>query len=112
MLLQPFSSEKCLLDLQTANVLRDSNVFVCFLFNEFLESGGFRLSQLLKNAAMCVKICDSSGAKMLFMSGAKNEFQMRASKDLSSFASLLGMKKEKAIAAVRKNTEDFVGRLK
>ncbi len=112
LLLQPFNSEKCFLDLQTANVLRDNNVFVAILFSDFLESEGFRLSQLMKNAAMCVKICANAKVKLLFFSGAKNEMQMRASKDLASFAVLLGMKKENALQAVRGSQSDFLGRIK
>ncbi|HLC92505.1 MAG TPA: RNase P subunit p30 family protein [archaeon] len=112
LLLQPFSSEKCFLDMQTANVLLQNNVFVCVLFSDFLEADGFRLSQLIKNAAMCVKLCESAGVKMLFVSGARNESQMRAGKDLASFAVLLGLKKEAALKSARANGKDFLERLK
>ena len=112
LLLQPFSSERCFLDLQTANVLAQNDVYVCFLFGEFLEADGSRLPHLIKNASMCARLCRSAGAKMLFVSGAKNEMQMRASKDLASFAALIGVKKEEALKAVRSGAEDFLGRLK
>jgi len=111
LLLQPFSSEKCFLDIETANVLRDNNVFVCILFSDFLECDGFRLGQLLKNAAMCVKLCEKAGTKILLASGAKNESQLRPAKDLSSFGVMLGMKKENALKVVRENPELFLARL-
>ncbi|MBI4210687.1 MAG: hypothetical protein HY544_04240 [Candidatus Diapherotrites archaeon] len=110
LLLQPFSTEKCFLDIQTANVLRDRAVFVGVLFSDFLESDGFRQAQLFKNAAMCVKLCASAGTKILLLSGARSWQQMRASKDLSSFGVMLGMGKEDALRAVRGNAEEFAGR--
>ena len=112
LLLQPFSLEKCFLDLQTANTLRDNGVFVCVLFNEFLAADGFRLSQFMKNAAMCVRLCGSAGTKMLFAGGAKNEFQMRASRDLASFAVMLGVGKGDALSASESCAEELLGRLK
>ena len=112
LLLQPFNSEKCFLDLQTANVLRDNNIYVAVQFNEFLEAEGFRLSMLMKNASMCVRLCENAGTKLLFVSGAKNEFELRHPKDLASFAVMLGMKKESALRAVRTGSEEFLGRLK
>ncbi|VVB99784.1 Ribonuclease P protein component 3 [uncultured archaeon] len=112
LLLQPFSPEKCFLDVQTANVLRDSNVFVCILFSDFLECDGFRLGQLLKNAAICLRLCENAGTGVLLVSGAKNESQLRASKDMYSFGAMLGMKKEAALRAVRENPELFLKRLK
>lgn len=112
LLLQPFNSEKCFLDLQTANVLRDNNVFVGVLFSDFLEANGMRQAQLMKNAAMCIKILENAGAKVLLFSGAKNEFQLRASKDLSSFGAMLGMKKENAMRSVRDNSGEFLRKVK
>jgi len=112
LLLQPFSQNKNAFDLATANVLRDNKVFTCFLFNEFLEAKGFGQTQLMKNAMLCLKLIEKSKAPLLFVSGAKEKQEMRASKDLSSFGVFLGMKKENALKAVRKNTENFLERVK
>ncbi len=110
-LLQPFTSEKNSLDLATANLLAEKNVYTCFLFNEFLQAEGFRLSQLIKNASQCLKILGAAGARVMFASGAVNEGQMRASKDLSSFGAMLGMKKENALKAAREGAEKFLERV-
>ncbi|MCR4335435.1 MAG: hypothetical protein NUV57_02765 [archaeon] len=111
LLLQPFSSGKNAFDLATANVLKENNVFTCFLFNDFLETKGFGQTQLMKNAIFCLKLIEKSKAPLLFVSGAKEKQQMRASKDLSSFGVFLGMKKETALKTIRKNSEKFLERL-
>ena len=108
LLLQPFNSEKCMLDMPSANVARESGCFVAFLFNDFLESEGMRLSQLLKNASMAFRIANSAGCKILFLSGAKTKQHMRASKDLVSFACLLGAQKNDAIKFCRENPKEFL----
>ena len=112
LLLQPFNSEKCFLDLQTTNVLRDKGVSVAFLFSEFLDCDGLRQSQLLKNASSALKLCEKAGSNVLFFSGAKNAKNLRAVKDLSSFAVMLGMKKEAALRAVRQNASVLLDRAK
>ncbi|MFH1391639.1 MAG: RNase P subunit p30 family protein [Candidatus Diapherotrites archaeon] len=112
LLLQPFSQNKNVFDLATANVLRDNKVFSCFLFNEFLEAKGFGQTQLMKNAMFCLKLIEKSKAPLLFVSGAKEKQEMRAAKDLSSFGVFLGMKKENALKAVRNNSETFLERVK
>ncbi len=104
-LLQPFSAEKCFLDIQTANVLSQNGIAVAILFSDFLNAQGFRLSQMMKNASMCIRLCCSAGAKAWFVSGARTENEMRAAKDLSSFAVLLGMRKEEALKSAR---QDFL----
>ncbi|HIH10028.1 MAG TPA: hypothetical protein HA254_05170 [Candidatus Diapherotrites archaeon] len=103
LLMQPFSPERCFIDLETANVLAGNGVFVVIFFSDFLEAKGLKLSQLIKNACACVKICTSAGAKIMLASGAKSEHQLRQAKDLSSFGVLLGMGREQALAAVRGN---------
>ncbi len=110
LLLQPFSAEKCFLDLQTANVLRDNGIFVGFLFSDFLECEDMRQAQLIKNASMALKILTNAGVGVLFFSGAKNLAQMRASKDMSSLGVLFGMGKEDALKVVRENPAMFLER--
>ncbi|MEK6957659.1 MAG: RNase P subunit p30 family protein [archaeon] len=112
LLVQPFSSQKNFLDSQTITVLKQNNVFAAFLFSDFLAARSFEQSQLLKNAMLSLKLLDKGGAKTLFFSGARNEQELRAAKDLSSFAVFLGMKKDSALKAARKSTEEFLERVK
>ncbi len=112
LLLNPFTSEKNFLDVQSGHVLCQNGTFIGIVFSDFLRSEGFARSQLLKNAAMSVKVAKRSGAKLLFFSGARSEDEMRASKDLSSFGALLGMKTEDAIKAIKENSKAFMERVK
>jgi len=101
LLLQPFTHEKNSLDLQTCNILKDNNIFVCFLFNEFLNSRGFKQTQLIKNASFALVLLQKAKTPFLFVSGAKEKNDLRAAKDFSSFGVMLGMKKEDALKTVR-----------
>ena len=111
LLLQPFTSEKNALDLQICNVMKENKIFVCFLFNEFLNSQGFKQTQLIKNASFCLTLLQKAKTSFLFVSGAKEKSDLRAAKDFSSFGVMLGMKKENALKVVRKNPENFLERL-
>lgn len=110
--LEPFSSEKNFLDTGSATLLRGNSISVAFLLSDFLSAGGMRQAQLLKNASMSARIAQSSGLNVLLFSGAKSVQGMRAAKDLSSFGAMLGMKKDFAINAVRRNPEKLLERLK
>ena len=112
LVLNPFNSEKNFLDAQTANVFAQNNTFIGIVFADFLRAQGFARSQLLKNASMALRVAQNSGAKILFSSRAQNIGELRASKDLSSFAVLLGMKTEAAIRATKINPQEFLERLK
>ncbi len=112
LLINPFTSEKNFLDVQSANVLAQNGTFIAILFCDFLRAEGFARSQLLRNAAMSLKVAHNAGAKILLFSGAQNELEMRASKDLASFGVMLGMKTEDAIKAARGNVTEFMERVK
>ncbi len=112
LLLNPFTSEKNFLDVQSANVLAGNGTFIGILFRDFLGAEGFARSQLLKNAAMSLKVAQRAGTKLLFFSGAHDEAQMRAAKDLSSFGVMLGMKREDALRAIKENASEFAERVK
>ncbi len=112
LLIQPFNTGKNSMDMATANVLAENNVYTVFLFNEFLSESGFRQTQLMKNASLALKLLDKADAPILFVSGAARKEDLRAAKDLASFAVMLGLKKEKALKAVRKNPEMFLERIR
>lgn len=112
LLLQPFSAERNFIDSQTAGLMAGNKVFAGILFSQFLKSGGYQRQMFLKNAMQCIRVLENAGVKMLFFSGAENEFQLRAPEDFSSFGVLLGMKTENALKCVRANPALFLGRLK
>ena len=111
LLLQPFSSSKNCFDLATANVLKENNIFVGFLFNEFLNANGFKQTQLMKNAILALKLLGKAKVNVLFFSGAENEFEMRSAKDLGSFGVFLGMNKQSCVSC-KKNSEKLLERVK
>ncbi|PIN85416.1 MAG: hypothetical protein COV47_02330 [Candidatus Diapherotrites archaeon CG11_big_fil_rev_8_21_14_0_20_37_9] len=104
-LLQPFGSGKNYLDFSTCNLLKQSNVVVAFLFNDFLNSKGFFQSQLFKNAMFCLGLLEKSKVPFFFASGAENEFELRVAKDLASVPFLLGIKKESAVRSTKSAIE-------
>ena len=112
LLLQPFNSEKNLIDSQTANVLFQNNVFVGIIFAEFLQISGFRRQMLVKNAMQCIKVLQNAGTKILLLSGAKDSSEMRAVNDFSSFGVLLGLSQHDSYKIIRENGKEFTGRLK
>jgi RNase P/RNase MRP subunit p30 len=111
LLLQPFGVEGNFVDSETAGVLARNNVFVGILFSEFLKLNGYQRQLLLKNAVQCIKVLENSGVKLVFFSGAENEFQLRSPRDFSSFGVLLGLKRESALKCVKQNLDLFLGRL-
>lgn len=111
-ILQPFTHEKNFIDRQTAEMLAKNEVFTAILFSEFLEKQKQQRQLLIKNAMQTIKILEKTKAKTLIFSGAKNQYQIRAPKDLASFLTTLGMKKENAIKTIKENTKKLEERLK
>ena len=88
-LLQPFDSGKLYFDVSMARLAAANNVTIAFLFSDFLNSGGSRLSLLLKNAATVKKIVKRGGAKQIIFSGAANKWEMRSKENLDGFLGAL-----------------------
>lgn len=109
---QPFSSAQSSLDLSTANVMAQNNIFAIFPLEPFLSCSGFKRSQLMKNASFTLSVLEKAGVKILFVSGALDEKELRSARNLSSFGVLLGMKKANAISAVKSNAHEFFGKVK
>ncbi|MEM4326724.1 MAG: RNase P subunit p30 family protein [Candidatus Diapherotrites archaeon] len=111
MIIQPFTTEKNFIDRQTAEMLAKNEVFTAILFSEFLEKQKQQRQLLMKNAMQSIKLLEKTKAKTLIFSGAKNQHQIRAPKDLVSFLITLGMKKENAIKTIKENTKKLEERL-
>ena len=88
-LLQPFDSGKLYFDVSMARLAAANNVTIAFLFSDFLNSSGSRLSLLLKNAATIKKIVKRGKAKQVIFSCAANKWELRPTNDLEEFIEAL-----------------------
>ena len=84
-LLQPFDSGKLYFDVSMARTAAANNVAIAFLFSDFLDAQGSRLSLLMKNAATVSKIVKRGRAKLLIFSGAANKWELRSEENLGEF---------------------------
>jgi len=89
-LLHPFSKEKLTFDTGTAQLAKNNEIKIAFLFNEFNSVQGFQRSQMLKNAFFTVKLLKKYELNALFFSGARSLNEFRAVKDFISLSELLG----------------------
>lgn len=105
LLLQPINSGKLGFDVGIARIAAENNVPVAFLFSPYLNATPFQRSMVFKNSFLAVKLMLRFRANALFFSGANEGGELRAVKDLSSFAVLLGFSREQGIRFVK----DFAG---
>ena len=96
-LLQPLGSGKMEMDTAIVRLAAQRKVRIVFLFTDFLNSHGYAKSLMLKNALMLVKLMKNLKVEARFWSGAKNAFELRAPKDLSSLLVLLGFTEKQAL---------------
>ncbi len=100
--LQPCSSAKPEFDAALCHVAAQNMVHSAVLFQPFLKSSGKERALLLKNYLLVARLCKKYKAPIAFFSGAFKKEELRAAKDFSSFASLLGYSRELSLQNVRK----------
>ncbi|MDO8626832.1 MAG: hypothetical protein Q7K42_00055 [Candidatus Diapherotrites archaeon] len=93
-LLHPVNSGKIEIDTGIMQLAKLNNTKIAFLFNEFNSLQGFPKSLMLKNAFIACQVMAHYKVDALFFTGAKKFEDMRAVKDLKSFAVLLGFSTE------------------
>ena len=101
-LLMPFSGDKEFFDTALANLALQNKVSIVLSFSDVLNSSTSQFDLHLKNYLLLVKICKKYKVNLHVFSGARNEYEMRSTKNLSSLLSVLGMSQEEAMAAVKK----------
>lgn len=98
------------LDYVIARACAEKGIAVELNFSNVLDAHGRKRAQVMARMAQNVRICRDAGCDMVVTSGARDEYGLRAPRDLMAFGILLGMSLEEAKAAVSANPAKILKR--
>jgi len=99
MLLDPVSAEEHYYDTATANIAKKNNVAIGISLSSLLDTYGLNRVKLLRNVRSAVAIAVKTN-NIVIVSGASDNFGIRAPQDLASLGALIGLDFPKSLWCV------------